>query len=430
MGQKPRKLPDDFLIGVATAATHIEGGKQNHNWYRWSEQGKIKDGSHSQVACDHINRIEEDVNLIKSLNAQTYRMGLEWSRIEPEEGKFSKEGISVYRKEIELLLSKGIRPLVTLWHFSNPLWLEDDAGWANPKSVKRFINYTSFVLEELGDLVSDWITINEPNVYLFFGYFEGIWPPGKQGDVMGFLKGARHLCLAHIQAYDLIHSYYRSATNIPKVGVAHHLRIFDHFDDRPLTRLAVRLTRQIFQNMFLDAMTHGKFHFPLTHGDFDIERKSYADFIGVNYYSRDLIKGVFNPGQLFGERSVKEGAEVNDLGWEIYPEGLGRICSQVYDKYKLPIFITENGICDADDSLRASFIHDHLAEVFKVRDHGVPIERYYHWSLLDNFEWAEGNSARFGLYHTNYATQERTLRRSGAYFARICQDRALHSPTE
>jgi beta-glucosidase len=421
------KLPDELLLGVATAATHIEGGEQSHNWYRWSEQGNIKDGSHCKVACDHIHHIKEDVDLIAGLGCQTYRMGLEWSRIEPEEGKFSEEGIALYWKELQLLHEIGIRPLVTLWHFSNPLWVEDDGGWTNPKTIDRFLNYVAYVVEKLSTWVTDWITINEPNVYLYFGYFDGIWPPGHKGDISGFMKGASHLCQAHCQAYELIHQLQSDA----KVGVAHHLRVFDPANRWPLTKAAVKLTEFVFQGMFLEAMTTGKFQKPLTAKASGIRQGNYADFIGINYYSRDIIKGAMKPGQLFGDREVKKDAPVNDLGWEIYPEGLGRVCEKAWKKYQIPIYITENGTCDAEDTFRAQYIHDHLKVLTETINKGVPVERYYHWSLLDNWEWAEGNSARFGLYHTNYETQERTLRKSGEYFREICKSRVVKtmSPT-
>ena len=416
---KSKEIPDQLKLGVATAATHIEGGIQNHNWYRWSELGKIKDGTHSKVACDHINRIEEDVQLISELGSQTYRMGLEWSRIEPEEGKFSEEGIAIYRKELTLLKEKGIEPLVTLWHFSNPLWMEDDGAWMDKKSIDRYLNYVQFVVTNLGDLVDHWITINEPNVYLFFAYFDGVWPPGKKGDVVSFLKGANNLCQAHIQAFGLIKKLQPQA----KIGVAHHLRVFDPADNRFLSKKAAKWIQYVFQGMFLDAMTFGKFGFPLRKRA--VYKGKYADFIGINYYSRDMVKGVLNPLILFGERLVHEDVLVNDLGWEIYAEGLGRVCGETYRKYRLPIYITENGVCDAKDNLRKQFIYDHLRVVTDCVNAGIPIERYYHWSLLDNFEWAEGNSARFGLYYTNYETQERTLRESGAYFKRVCTSRIL-----
>jgi beta-glucosidase len=421
MNFKTYKLPENFLMGSATAATHIEGGEQFHNWYRWSELGRIQDGSHSKVACDHINRIESDVQLLADINTETYRLGIEWSRIEPLEGEFSAEGIALYRREIELLLANNIRPLVTLWHFSNPLWMEDDGGWINPKCIERYLNYTRYVVTQLGDLVQDWVTINEPNVYLFLGYFEGRWPPGMRGKLGHYLKGANHFAKAHLRAYDMIHQILKEKgqTDV-HVGVAHHLRIFDLFDSSKLTRLAAYLSNHLFQWMYLEAMTTGRFVFPLHWHSREFKRKKYADFIGINYYSRDLVKGIYNPSTLFNEIKVKKGKAVNDLGWEIYPKGLYRICRKVYRHFKIPIFITENGICDATDKQRAAFIYSHLKAVHKALKRGVDIRRYYHWSTLDNFEWAEGVSARFGLYHTNFETQERTLRDSGRFYAEIC----------
>lgn len=415
----PIKLPDSLKLGVATAATHIEGGEQNHNWYQWSEQGKIKDGSHCRRACNHAQRVKQDVQLIADLNCDIYRMGLEWSRIEPEEGHFSDEGIAFYWKELQLLNDKGIQPIVTLWHFSNPLWVEDEGGWTNPKTVDRYLRYVRFVIEKLGDWVTDWITINEPNVYLFFGYFEGSWPPGHQGDIKGFLKGASLFCQAHCMAYQLIHEIQPHAN----VGAAHHLRVFEPADKWPLTKAATKMTEYLFQGMFLDAMTKGKFSSPLSNGK--VKPGGYADFMGINYYTRDLIKGVLKPSQLFGERIVKEGASTNDLGWEIYPDGIGRVSEKAWKKYQLPIYITENGTCDAQDSFRSKYLKDHLKAVVDAIENGIPIERYYHWSLMDNWEWAEGESARFGLYHTDYQTQKRTLRDSGRYFQEVCAKREL-----
>ncbi len=419
------KIPSHWKLGVATAATHIEGGEQFNNWYRWSEQGKIKDGSHVKVACDHINRMEEDVKLIEDLHCDTYRMGLEWSRIEPEEGKFSKEGIEIYRKEIELLREKKIEPLITLWHFSNPIWFEDDGGWVSKKSVPRFLRYVRFVMEHLADVVDEWITINEPNVYLFFAYFEGIWPPGKKGNIRSFLNGAHHMIKAHQDAYVAIHHHYaEQGYKSPRVGVAHHLRIFDPADHRKLTQIAVKLINRVFQGMFLEGMTTGKSLFPLL-----LKRprsmQVFADFMGVNYYSRDMVRGVINPLILFGERFVAKGSKTNDLGWEIYPEGLKKICKEVYQKYRLPIYITENGVCDQDDKYRQTFIYEHLQQLVEAETEGVDIRRYYHWSLLDNLEWAEGQSARFGLYYNDFESQQRMLRKSGEYFGQICETKTL-----
>ncbi len=294
-------------------------------------------------------------------------------------------------------------------------------------SVERYLGYIRFVVDRLGDLVQDWVTINEPNVYLFFGYFEGRWPPGDQGKIRHYLKGAKNFAQAHLYAYDQIHAQLKAKGHTEiNVGVAHHLRIFDLFDRRHLTRLAAYLSNHLFQFMYLEAMTHGRFLFPMRWWfNTKFQKKNYADFIGINYYSRDLVKGIYNPGTLFNELYVKKGKPVNDLGWEIYPKGLFRICKKVYRRYNLPIFITENGICDADDLNRAEFIYLHLKALKRAMKKGVDIRRYYHWSTMDNFEWAEGVSARFGLYHVDFETQARTLRNSGAFYAEICKHKEI-----
>jgi len=418
-------LPKNLLLGVATASTQIEGGEQNNNWYRWSELGNIENNDHVKIACDHLNRMESDTELIENLNCDTYRLGIEWCRVEPEEGKFSQEGINLYRKELQLLNDKGIKPLVTLWHFSNPLWMEDDGGWTNSKSIERFVKYAKFVVDQLGDLVSDWITFNEPNVYLTFGYFEGTWPPGKKGDIRSYFKATNNIVAAHLKTYSLMHEWIKKFNhNTVSIGVAHHLRIFDPHDSRWITKKAVDLIERLFQNIFLESMTKAKFLWPLKNV-LKIEAGKYSDFVGINYYSRDIIKGNLNVGSLFGERLLKEGADTNDLNWEIYPEGLSRICAKIYDQYQLPIFITENGTCDADDDFRSQFIYDHLKALSKTVELGVPIERYYHWTLTDNFEWVEGYQARFGLYHNDFDTQKRTLRNSGKLYADICKKKSF-----
>lgn len=414
-------LPENLMMGVATAATQIEGGYQDNNWYRWSEMGNIENKDHVKIACDHLNRIETDTELLSQLHCDTYRLGLEWCRIEPKEGEFSQSGINLYRKELELLREKGIRPLVTLWHFSNPLWMEDDGAWTNPKSIDRFLNYAKFVVQELGDLVSDWITFNEPNVYLTFGYFEGSWPPGKKGDIKSYFKAASHIIAAHLKAYPLLH---KMSTEKIKVGVAHHLRIFDPYDSRWITKKSIQLIDRLFQRMFLDAMTVGKFLWPLKNV-LKAEIGTYVDFVGINYYSRDIIKGVFNLSTLLGERLLKDGADTNDLEWEIYPEGLSRICHEIYEAYQLPIYITENGTCDSKDDFRSKFIYDHLKALSQTVSEGVPIERYYHWTLCDNFEWVEGYNARFGLFHNDFETQKRSIRKSGSFYSEISKNKKI-----
>lgn len=422
---KTFSFPKDFLFGTATAALQIEGGDKNNNWYEWCELGKITDGTHCIVANDHWNRVEEDIDLMKQLNSQTYRMGIEWSRIEPKPNEFNEEAMAHYRDEIEQLIKAGIHPLVTLHHFTNPLWLEKKGAWTNEESINHFLNFTNYVVDQLGDIVSDWVTINEPNVYLTAGYFLGLFPPGKKGNNRLYFKAAKNMVLAHLKAYKLIHQKRkeRKLTGT-KVGAAHHLRVFEPEKGTRIEKMSCNLLNRLFQGIFLEGMTIGKLIRPLGNG-FPEGQGYFSDFMGINYYSRDIIRGSFNPLTMFGERIVKEGAPTNDLDWEIYPEGIYTICKENYEKYKLPIYITENGTCDAKDDFRTKYIYDHLFYLHRAISDGIPVQRYYHWTLMDNFEWLEGFSARFGLIKCNFDTLERVIRRSGHFYSELCKEKAV-----
>jgi beta-glucosidase len=419
-------LPHNFLLGTATSSLQIEGGDRNNNWYRWCEQKKIKDGSSCVVADDHWNLYHSDIALLKELHNDTYRMGLEWSRIEPEPGKFDGEALTHYRDELTGLIKNGIQPLVTLHHFSHPLWIEDMGGWENPIVVDYFAKYTRQVVESLGDLVEAWITINEPNVFTTYGYLQGLWPPGKQNMAASF-RVLKNMIQAHIVSYQLIHRI-RAEKNFPgetMVGVSHHLRVFDPVGDKPLNRLSAKLIRYFFQDIIVAGMATGKLKFPLGTGGYPFGKGRYQDFLGINYYTRDMVRFQWNSAMMFSQLSLKAGALTNDLGWEIYPDGLYRLCKHYYGKYQLPIFITENGICDQNDNRRVQFIYDHLRAVSKLIQEGVPVQRYYHWSFIDNFEWLEGENARFGLVSNDFRTQTRTVRQSGRFFAELCQNKAV-----
>ena len=413
---KPFKLPEGLKLGAATASLQIEGGDRNNSWYRWCEQGHIKDSTHCKVADDHWNRVEEDVTLMENLHLDIYRMSLEWARLEPSEGKFSQEALSHYREELELLREKGIHPLVTLHHFSNPLWLEDSGAWLSSEVVEHFARYVQFVVENLGDLVEDWVTINEPNVYLFHGYIEGIWPPGVKGSPFQYLKGARNMILAHQRAYELIHRI-QGEKNRGKcrVGAAHHLRVFEPVERSLLSKITTKFYFQrLFEDLFLEGMTTGKLIFPLLGQG---SSRPCSDFMGINYYTRDQVKGM--------NLSVMEGSPTNNLGWEIYPEGLFEICQRQSKKYGLPIVIAENGTCDDLDAFRAQYIYDHLYQVSRLIKSGVKVDAYCHWTLMDNFEWVEGLQARFGLVEVDFETQKRTIRRSGEFYSEICEKKKV-----
>lgn len=423
---KEFQLPKDFLFGTATASLQIEGGDRNNNWYRFCEQNKTKDGTHCIVAADHWNRYEEDIHLMTQLNQDTYRMSLEWSRIEPARGEFDVEALTHYRTMITLLLEKGIHPLVTLHHFSNPIWFEDMGGWANKDAVLWFDGFVRKVIFTLGDLVEDWVTINEPNVYLEGTYSSGAFPPNKPNFV-NFFKAAKNMVAAHIRAYRVIHEI-RNEQNFSgktMVGVAHHLRLFDTEARRRGDRLASSMMDHVFHDIFLEGMVYGKFIFPIGSGNYPYGKGTYCDFMGINYYSRDIVRFSWNPLRMFGELTVKEDKATNDLGWEIYPEGLYRVCKTCFETYPFPIYITENGICDQRDKQRGKFIYDHLNIIKLLIDEGIPVERYYHWSLMDNFEWEEGLGPRFGLIDIDYNTQKRTIRESGKFYGEVANKKAV-----
>lgn len=390
-------------LGVATAATQIEGGGADTTWHRWARSGQIKDGSSPVRGADHWNRVEEDVALMAELNVRHYRMGLEWARLEPSPGRFDADAIAHYRDEFAQLRAAGIRPLVTLHHFSEPGWFDDAGGWFAPGALPSFLRLVETCVREFGDLVEDWITINEPSVYATHAYLWGVWPPGQQSRLR-MLRIIELLCAAHLAAYPLIHRLQPHA----RVGVAHHLRVFVPLDRRnPAHRASARIVSRVVQDAEVEVTSTGRSLFPVR-APRGTRPGRYVDFHGINYYSRSSITHLAD--------GTAPGVPVNDLGWEIYPQGLVELAGALHRRLPAPIWITENGTADAADAFRARYLHDHLAA---IAGSGLPIERYYHWCFTDNFEWAEGEAARFGLVALDYRTQERTVRESGRFFADV-----------
>ncbi|MCX7920586.1 MAG: family 1 glycosylhydrolase [Clostridia bacterium] len=418
------KLPDNFLIGTATASVQIEGGDTNNTWYKWCEEGHIKDASSCIIANDHWNRVEQDTEILKSLHVHTHRMSLEWSRIEPSKGSYSKEAIEHYRNEIKLLLKNNIKPLVTLHHFSEPLWFQELGAWKKAGNTKFFLDYVSYVVEELGELVSDWLTFNEPNVFAKLGYIIGMWPPGERNLRVGF-RVQVEIIKAHIETYKIIHKI-RENKKFPgktMVGAAIHIRIFD--STTRLGNMVARAADYIFHELFIQGMTEGKILFPLPSGGYKCKPGRYVDFFGINYYTRNIVEFTLNPLNWFHNLIGDNELDKSDLGWDIYPQGVYRVCKKYYDRYKLPIYITENGISDKFDNRRPDYICNHLIYIARAIKEGIPVERYYYWTLMDNFEWTEGETANFGLYDCDFQSQERKKRKSADLFAFICKNRGL-----
>lgn len=376
-------FPKDFLWGSATSAYQVEGGIHNSDWSKIHPAGR---------ACGHYNRYERDFDLLRELGQNAYRFSIEWSRIEPQEGKFDEKEIAHYGKVLEALRARGIKSMVTLHHFTNPAWLAQRGGWANSKVVFYFSRFAEKMLEEHGDLVDFWITINEPLIYAWKGYVEGTWFPKKKNPIL-FLRVLQNQIAAHKKMYEIFH---RAKV---QVGIAKNNQFFEPYNSKSLLdRAVVSATDWLWNRWFLDRI------------------KNHLDFIGLNYYFHNRIQ--------FPWRQRNENRIVSDIGWEIYPEGVYHILLEL-NRYGKPIFITENGLADAGDVLRKDFIRDHLSWTNKAIREGVDVRGYFHWSLMDNFEWDKGFGPRFGLVEIDYKTLERKIRPSARYYAQICRANAV-----
>jgi len=401
------KFPEGFVLGVSSAATQIEGGDIRTNWHDWAKTpGHIKDGSGPDVANMHWDKWKEDDTLMAKMGIKHARIGFEWARIEPAPGEFSEEGMQHYIDELEFMKKKGIEPLLTLHHFSNPSWFEEMGAFEKYENVQYFMEYAQYVVEHVKDYVRYFITINEPNVYAYNGYFGVGFPPGKN-DIKLYFEVLSNLADAHIQCYKMIHKILPDA----KVSAAVHMAAFQPLDSRnPIHLGLVKFGEHSFQTAICNAMALGKLMAPLKKRP-NIQRGEYCDFWGMNYYSRQTVSDTAG--------GVDQDCRVNDLGWEIYPEGIVVCARKLYKILKRDIWITENGTCDTTDKWRSRYIYDHLRVILGS---DLPIKRYYHWCFLDNWEWLEGESARFGLVHVNYETQKRRTKQSGKFYSELIKN--------
>ncbi len=404
----------DLSLGVASAATQIEGGECESNWNDWYHKGRIKDHSDPARATNHYELWQQDAELMAEMQIKDYRLGIEWARICPKEGEVNEAAIAHYRDELFYLKKKGIRTLLTIHHFTNPMWFERKGGFTKKENLQHYLDFVALVVEAFGDMVAEYITINEPNVYATSSYYSGDWPPGERSFKRA-ITVMSNMSYCHIKAYQLIHSLRKKqGFQDTKVSFAHHIRVFDPQNPKnPWHRICAGLLDRLFQSAITEAMLTGNFKWPLKK-DKEIKAGEYCDFIAINYYTRSTVAG-------FGD-GTKQAAPKNDLGWEIYPEGLIRCVEMVYQVLKRPIYITENGTCDNQDTFRCRYIYEHLKV---ITESTLPISRYYHWCFCDNFEWIEGESARFGLVHVNYETQERIVKRSGEFYTKMIEQKGV-----
>ena len=407
------KLP--IQLGVSSSATQIEGGGLSHSWDDWYRKGHINDGRSPARATDHLHRWKEDIDLMAELGIKVYRLGIEWARLEPLKGNYDEAAAAWYRELLAYIKSRGIAPLLTIHHFTNPLWFENSGGFTDPANIPVFLGFVEYVIRQFGSLVDEYVTINEPNVYSYMGYFNGYFPPGKRSMALTF-RVESVMASCHILAYCLIHKLREEmGFQNTKVGFAHHARVFEPKSGKnPWHRFCTYLSKRLFQGALIRACLLGRFTFPLkSYGN--VKPGAYADFLGLNYYTRTTVSKLGD--------GVRKGVPLNDLGWEIYPKGIAYCAKEMYALLPRPIYITENGACDKDDAFRCRFIYEHLEA---LNNSGLPVERYYHWCFTDNFEWCEGESARFGLVHVDFETQKRTVKKSGKFYAAIIKNGTIN----
>lgn len=436
-------FPKDFLWGAATASYQIEGGGLTDGrgeciWHRFSHTpGNVVNGDTGDVACDHYHRYREDVALMKELGLKAYRFSTSWPRVLPNGiGQINRAGIDFYSRLVDELLEADIRPFITLYHWDLPQALQDKGGWENPDSVKWFADYAGIMANALGDRITDWTTLNEPFVISFVGNFFGTHAPGKQ-DIKAAYLVAHHLMLAHGAAVPVI----RQAVPNARVGITIDLGYFESPTDNEADVQAAYREDGFKNRWFLDAALKGRYPADIVAllGDIleDIDLaavKSAAmpvDFLGINYYRRHLF--VAGSDGLFSSKDVEpDGSEFTAMGWEIYPDGLRKLLVRVAEEYKPPvIYVTENGAAFDDpppaqgvvnDPRRAAYLRDHFAAASQAIEQGVPLKGYFVWSLLDNFEWAEGYNKRFGIIYVDYATQKRTFKSSARYYQQLISE--------
>ena len=405
----PKVFPPGFLMGTATSAHQVEGGNIYNDWYRWEQvPGHIKNGDKSGSASDSWNLVAQDIALMKSIGVNSYRFSIEWSRLEPTQGQFNAAAFAHYDDQLTKLRAAGITPMVTLLHFTLPAWLSDRGGLLASDFPDRFKIFSEEVAKRYGSKVDLWCTINEPNVQMFNGYLDGIWPPGEKNTVNAVLAYAA-LLRAHASSSTALRTYDPGA----KVGVAMALIYFEPKSPLLPTDLVATVTaNEVFNWAFYDSIALGRIKLNvLGLPTIDIPLPGLlgsADFLGVNYYTRNLVTlAPLSPALI--EQTPGPGPKT-DLGWEIYPEGLLKMLRTGYQRYHLPIYITENGLADADGDQRPAFLRDHLNMVALALKENIPVKGYFHWSLIDNFEWAEGFTPRFGLYKVDYVSKSRQAR--------------------
>ncbi len=420
-------FPQGFLWGTATSSHQVEGGNINNNWYAWeNEAGRIAQGQKCGLACDWWGgRWKEDLENAAKYHQNSHRLSIEWSRVQPRPDRWDEDALEYYRRIIKGMLKLGLKPMVTLHHFTDPLWLYENGCWENDKAPAYFVEYVRKVVPALKDLVDLWVTINEPAVYVTGGYVGGGFPPGRN-DMGAAFKVMSNLLKGHAAAYRAIHELQPAA----EVGYAKNFRGFEPARAWfPPDVWMAKFNHASFNEAFSDALVNGKINFAMK-SEMVPEAIGTQDFVGINYYTVDQV--VFKPlavKDVFSRRFYAPGSQLSETGFIAnLPRGLAAAMKWA-KKFNLPIYITENGVEDSRDTLRPQYTIEHLHEVWKAANFNWNIKGYFHWSQVDNFEWERAWTQRFGLWGLDLETQKRVHRPSVELYGEICRQNAISSDT-
>jgi len=422
-------FPSNFAWGTATAAHQVEGNNTNNNWYEWERSvddggiSRIHNNDRSGLAADHWNRYPEDIILMKDLGVSHYRFSVEWSRIEPEKGRYDLEALAHYRRMCEALVEADITPVVTLHHFTHPTWFEEMGAFEKEENTDHFVGFSELVFNELRDLVPMWCTFNEPSVFVAQGYFNGIFPPGKKDPILAGTV-LENMLNAHVRTYHQLKSIPGSDGN--KIGLVKNIFQFDPYRRWHVLDWAFsKILNDVYTNAPLEFLKTGESSFYMP-GMVDNKMSNELavgtlDFIGLNYYSRMHVKGQLNAVEPF-VFDTREQDIMTDMGYPLYAEGFHRALKTI-SRMDVPIYVTENGLADDGDSVRPLFIKRYLYALNQALRERIDVRGYFYWSLMDNFEWAEGYSMKFGLYEVDLETQDRRLREGSRPFVEMVNKR-------
>ncbi len=416
-------FPQDFLWGSATSAYQVEGNNSNNDWWVW-EQGAdhILDGGRSGLANDWWENAEADIERMAEIGTNAHRLSLEWSRIEPEPSVFDEDALNRYREILQAMQRRNIEPMVCLHHFTNPLWLVEKGDFDSDLVVDYFERYATKTVQALGDLAPKWLTFNEPMVYFVYRYLEGLFPGTEHRGWRAGLRAMTNMLRCHSAAYHAI----KAVRPESQVGLAKHHRVIE---PRPgghrLDRWWAGRVSWFFNDIWMDSMVTGRLRWPFGRGRIKNLAGTF-DFTAINYYSRSLVRFPPRRGRLYEKTAPPGAAMTDDDFFEIYPQGLFKAI-QANLRFGKPIYISENGLPDARDKQRPGFLLTHLREVWRAISFNFPVMGYYHWTLVDNFEWDRGWQQRFGLIELDPETQERTWRPSGRLYSEICHSNSISS---